>query len=252
MLVNWAVTILPIWFVGMTLYQRIYASKSVKSAKKAWFIAGLFEWPLMAFMGVSLGLLAKVAFTNGMFAPIGFGPEAHIDAEMGLPMLLRMVLPAGLMGLVLSAYFSAILSTADSCLMASSSNILHDLIQKFFRINLSNKQSMLLSKGLTLVLGLIAVLIALGLTEVLALMLYSYAFMVSGLLVPLLAAVFLKHRNQQPAVWSMVAGGTTTISLIALNTSLPFGLDANIYGITAALLVYVTVRYFSINYKPIN
>src|SRR5690606_24869895 len=38
-LVNWAVTIIPIWFVGMTLYQRIYASKSEKAAKKAWFIA---------------------------------------------------------------------------------------------------------------------------------------------------------------------------------------------------------------------
>ena len=44
MLVNWAVTIIPIWFVGMTLYQRIYASKSKKQAQKAWFIAGLFEW----------------------------------------------------------------------------------------------------------------------------------------------------------------------------------------------------------------
>ena len=34
-LVNWGITIIPIWFVGMTLYQRIYASKSEKQAKKA-------------------------------------------------------------------------------------------------------------------------------------------------------------------------------------------------------------------------
>lgn len=47
-LVNWAITIIPIWFVGMTLYQRIYASKNEKQAKKAWFIAGLLEWPLIA------------------------------------------------------------------------------------------------------------------------------------------------------------------------------------------------------------
>ncbi len=40
---NWIITIVPIWFVGMTLYQRIYASKDEKTAKKAWFIAGLFE-----------------------------------------------------------------------------------------------------------------------------------------------------------------------------------------------------------------
>jgi solute:Na+ symporter, SSS family len=252
MAVNWLVTILPIWFVGMTLYQRIYASKSVKSAKRAWYIAGLFEWPFMAFMGVGLGLLARVAYLNGMFEVLGYGATDAIDAEMGLPMLLRVILPAGLMGLVLSAYFSAILSTADSCLMASSSNILHDLIQKLFNINTTAKRLMLMSKLLTLFLGIVAVLIALRLTEVLSLMLYSYAFMVSGLLVPLLAAVFFKHRDQMPAIVSMIAGGGTTITLIALDTTLPLGLDPNIFGISAATFAYLWARIYVIYYKSIN
>jgi solute:Na+ symporter, SSS family len=34
-LLNWGVTIIPIWFVGMTLYQRIYACLNEKEAKKA-------------------------------------------------------------------------------------------------------------------------------------------------------------------------------------------------------------------------
>ncbi|MEA1898991.1 MAG: sodium:solute symporter family protein, partial [Bacteroidota bacterium] len=97
-LVNWGVTIIPIWFVGMTLYQRIYASKSEKQAKKAWFIAGLFEWPLMSFMGVTLGLFSRIAFENGMFSVLGYEAGSVFDAEMGLPILLNTVLPAGLMG----------------------------------------------------------------------------------------------------------------------------------------------------------
>ncbi|MCB0716707.1 MAG: hypothetical protein KDC06_11930, partial [Chitinophagaceae bacterium] len=116
-LVNWAVTIIPIWFVGMTLYQRIYASRDVKEAKKAWFIAGLFEWPVMAFMGVALGLFARVAAEQGMFEQMGFVNATMMDPEMGLPLLLRTILPIGLMGVMMSVYFSAILSTADSCLM---------------------------------------------------------------------------------------------------------------------------------------
>ncbi len=247
MAVNWLVTILPIWFVGMTLYQRIYASKSVKSAKRAWYLAGLFEWPFMAFMGVGLGLLARVAYLNGMFTQLGFSPTDAIDAEMGLPLLLRVVLPVGLMGLVLSAYFSAILSTADSCLMASSSNILHDLLQKVFNLKASDKKMMWISKGLTLVLGVVAVLIALRLTEVLSLMLYSYAFMVSGLLVPLLAAVFLKHRYQPAAIISMISGGFTTIFLIAMDFDLPFALDPNIFGILVALITYSLARVILLN-----
>jgi len=122
-LFNWAITIIPIWFVGMTLYQRIFAARDVKSAKKAWFIAGLFEWPIMAFMGVSLGLLARVAVEQGTLD----GFTTAMDPEMGLPVLLSQILPAGILGLMMSAYFSAVLSTADSCLMAASGNLTTDL-----------------------------------------------------------------------------------------------------------------------------
>ncbi len=121
---NWMVTIVPIWFVGMTLYQRIYASKNSKEAQKAWFIAGVFEWPVMAFLGVTFGLLARVALVNGMFQHLGYSDPASIDPELGLPLLLVHVLPVGLLGILMSAYFSAIMSTADSCLMASSGNVL--------------------------------------------------------------------------------------------------------------------------------
>ncbi|MDT8309759.1 MAG: hypothetical protein RQ866_09525, partial [Bacteroidales bacterium] len=84
-LVKWAVTIIPIWFVGMTLYQRIYAAKDIKTAKRAWYLAGLFEYPVMAFMGVTLGLLARVAADQGMFAVAGYNSAAGMDHEMGLP-----------------------------------------------------------------------------------------------------------------------------------------------------------------------
>ena len=110
-LVNWGVTIIPIWFVGMTLYQRIYASRDVKEAKNAWFIAGLFEWPIMAFMGVALGLFARVAAEQGMFEHLGFLNASMMDPEMGLPLLLKTILPIGLMGIMMSVYFSSILST---------------------------------------------------------------------------------------------------------------------------------------------
>jgi len=70
-LLNWAVTIIPIWFVGMTLYQRIYACKDEKTARRAWYIAGIFEYPFMAFMGVMLGLFARVGAEQGMFTYLG-------------------------------------------------------------------------------------------------------------------------------------------------------------------------------------
>jgi SSS family solute:Na+ symporter len=236
-LVNWAVTIIPIWFVGMTLYQRIYACRDEKTARKAWYIAGLFEYPIMAFMGVLLGLLARVGAEQGMFEYVGYSLET-MDAEMGLPVLLRTVLPVGLMGLMLSAYFSAIMSTADSCLMAASGNIVTDLIGRYRSWKDNEKKELLWSQIITLGIGVLALLIALKMESVLELMLMSYAFMVSGLFVPILAALYHRRRNSVAAFWAMLLGGSTTLGLILLGLQLPYGLDGNIAGITVSALTY--------------
>ncbi len=241
-IVNWSVTIIPIWFVGMTLYQRIYASKSEKQAKKAWFIAGLFEWPLMAFMGVTLGLFSRVAFENNMFAELGYAVGSVMDAEMGLPILLNTVLPAGLMGLMLSAYFSAILSTADSCLMAASGNVQTDILSKIFKFKKDTKSQLRTSQLVTIVIGVLSLLLASSMSNVLDLMLYSYAFMVSGLFVPILVALYGKRPNSGAAILSMIIGGSTTVILVESKIDLPLGLDANIFGISASAIVYFLAR----------
>lgn len=252
-LVNWGVTIIPIWFVGMTLYQRIYASRDEKEAKKAWFIAGLFEWPVMAFMGVALGLFARVAAEQGMFADIGFASASMMDPEMGLPLLLRHILPIGLMGVMMSVYFSAILSTADSCLMAASGNLLTDIIHKFYPIDHDSKRMLRLSQLFTLLLGIMALLLASMMGNVLQLMLYSYAFMVSGLFVPLIAAIFFKKRNSNAALLAMIGGGATTVLLTLFVKNLPFSLDANLFGILVSLILFITGSYLlPVKYSPVK
>lgn len=244
-LVNWGVTIIPIWFVGMTLYQRIYACKGKKEAQKAWFIAGIFEWPLMALMGVVLGLFARVAFENGVFTSISSTSIDNFDPEMGLPLLLKQILPVGLMGLMMSAYFSAIMSTADSCLMAASGNINTDIFGKYLvKKSYSHTKAIRISQIITFVIGIVAIWIASAMQNVLQLMLYSYAFMVSGLFIPVIGAIFLKKANSTAALASMVSGGCITLALILLEIKLPYGLDANIFGITGSLLVYVLFTVF--------
>lgn len=243
-LLNWGVTIIPIWFVGMTLYQRIYASRNKQQAQRAWFIAGLFEWPIMAFMGVLLGLFARVAVAQGAFEYLGYNAAADIDAEMGLPLLLRTVLPVGLMGLMMAAYFSAIMSTADSCLMASSGNFLTDILSRWFKVPENHRKFLFVSQVLTLLLGTVALLLATRMPNVLELMLYSYAFMVSGLFIPVMGALFLKKASSTAAFWAMLLGGSVTISLIILNLNLPLNLDPNIFGITTSLIVFMSLQSF--------
>jgi SSS family solute:Na+ symporter len=225
-LINWAVTIVPIWFVGMTLYQRIYACRDVKSARRAWYLAGLLEWPLMAFTGVLLGMTARVLF-----------PE--VEAEMGLPLLIAEVLPAGIAGLVIAAYFSAIMSTADSCLMAASGNLVGDFISRLLPWAGSPRAQIRLSQAATALIGVLAVLLAARFRTVLDAILYAYAFMVSGLLVPTLGVFYLRQGDGRAAVASMLAGGGFSLAAIIAGWSLPGGLDAAFYGICISLVVYL-------------
>ena len=236
--INWLITIVPIWFVGMTLYQRIYASKDEKTAKKAWFLAGLFEWPVMAFMGIVLGLLARVAYEQGMFTEFGYAPGSPIDEEIGLPLLLTHIFPVGLMGLLMSSYFSAIMSTADSCLMSASGNFITDII----KLPANNPRSIRYSQLATLVIGIMAILLASMMQNVLELMLYSYAFMVSGLFVPVLGTMLLKKPSSKAALYAMLAGGATTLVLILKETELPFDLDANFFGILLSAIIFAGIQ----------
>lgn len=240
-LVNWTVTIVPIWFVGMTLYQRIYACADERTAKRAWFVAGVLEWPVMAMMGVALGVLARVAADQGMFDYLGAENIAQTDPETGLPMLLRTVLPVGLMGVMMSAYFSAILSTADSCLMACSGNVVSDIVGHFRRVDPASRSFLRFSQLATLLLGIAALLLAASMTTVLDLMLYSYAFMVSGLLVPIIGALFWRRASNAGALAAMVIGGVTTVALELLPIPLPLGLDGNVFGITASFFSFIMV-----------
>ena len=240
-IVYWSVTIIPIWFVGMTLYQRIYACHDEKTAKKAWYLAGVFEWPVMAFLGVLLGLFARVAADQGMFEFLGAADITETDPETGLPMLLRTVLPVGFLGIMMAAYFSAILSTADSCLMASSGNVVTDLIGRFKEFNPDSPAFVRTSQIVTLIIGTFALLLAATMENVLDLMLDSYAFMVSGLFVPVIGALYWKKSTPAGAMAAMIIGGSTTISLRYLGVDLPYELDPNVFGITASAIAFIAV-----------
>jgi solute:Na+ symporter, SSS family len=192
---------------------------------------------VMAFLGVTLGVFAKAALVQGLFASSGYLEAGSLDPEMGLPLFLATVLPTGLMGLMMAAYFSAVLSTADSCLMAASGNLVADIIKPFKKMQ--EHTELKISQFVTLILGTVAVLLASTMQNVLELMLMSYAFMVSGLLVPVIAGFLVKQPSANAALFSMIAGGSVTLILIILKIKLPWNLDANVFGLTSSAIVYL-------------
>ncbi len=46
----------------------------------------------------------------------------------------------------------------------------------------------------------------------------------------------------------MIVGGTVSIALIIINAELPYGLDANVFGLSAAIFAYA-ISYFYVELK---
>lgn len=226
--INWIFTIVPIWFIAMTLYQRIFACKNVKDAKKAFYIAGIFEYPIMAFLGVFLGMIARVIF-----------PFA--EPEMAMPMLLKDVLPIGITGIVIASYFSAIMSTADSCLIASSGNIVNDIIERYFLKTKSDKTLIRISQIVTLIIGLITLEIASSFNTVLEIILHAYSFMVAGLFVPTIGAYFWSKSSSAAALASMLLGGGSTLFIIISKVEIVYGFDPSIVGILISAVTFIGI-----------
>lgn len=220
---TWLATIVPIWFVAMTLYQRIHASRDIATARRAWLVAGLLEYPAMAFMGATLGMFARVLF-----------PSA--EPEMGLPLLIRDVLPIGVTGLVLAAYFAAIMSTADSCLLASVGNIVDDIVGRHVSPAASERSLLTLSRVLTLLVGFGSVTFALYVPRVIDSILLAYSFMVAGLFFPTLGALYWRRTSGTAAFWSIVSGGGVTV---ALTVSDSFPIDPVFPGLALSAIVLV-------------
>ena len=125
---------------------RYMAIKSVSDIKKAKWIAALWAIP-----GIS------GAFMVGITAVGYFGEDFFIgkDTEIAMPLLAQTLLPAWIAGLLISGAVAAMMSTADSQLLVSTSAISEDL-----RLNkvINNKDSDKLknTRYITIVLGLFA------------------------------------------------------------------------------------------------
>ncbi len=171
-------------------------------------------------------------------------PAETFDNELAIPLLLKHVLPTGLLGLVFAAYLSAVLSTADSCLMAASGNFYSDFLQEKLEAGKNSSfwnavARVLGPKASTFSLGIAAFLIASQFESVLNLMLYAYGFMISGLFVPTLAAFFWKGVSARAAISAMIFGAVIYLVAEQLGTG---GWNANFFGISASLLSLLLVE----------
>jgi len=181
---------------------RYMAIRSVKDVKKARLIAALWAIP-----GIS------GAFLIGVIGMGYFGEDFFIgkDVENVMPMLAQELLPAWLAGLLISGAVAAMMSTADSQLLVSTSAISEDL-----GVNVLKKSNKLLnSRVITVLLGIFAYLVAMysewsGKT-IFSIVSFAWSGLGSSFGPALLLTLWWKGVTRKGIIAGLFTGSITTI-----------------------------------------
>ncbi len=211
------------------LFQRSMSARNESIAQNSAYIAGLL-YLTVGLIPVLLGIVGAVLMPD-------VGNPEHI-----LPMLaLNYLHPVG-MALVLGALLSAIMSSADSALLAPAS-IFGENIAKFFKKDLSDQQRLRLSRWAVPVLGVLSLMTGLYFKAVYELIVNTWSVILVSLFVPLTAGLYWKKANRTSAVAAIVVGLVSWIVLEAVQSQYPADLMATaLAALTMAVLVPLTAH----------
>lgn len=167
-----------------------------------------------------------------------FGPSAITDAEMIMPLVVMKIFPPILSAICVTGAIAAMLSTADSMLIVTSSefteNILKPVILKGKHID--PKKELLISRSVTVIVGLLALVLAFVLpaTMVYSIVSFAWASMGNPFAVVTCATIFWDKYTGTAALWTMICGffGTVLWQVSPMNAVI----DARLVGVFPALL----------------
>ncbi len=189
------------YLVGPDIYSRIFCSRSPQVAKRSVMIAALAMIPI-AFFVTLIGITARVMLPG-------------ISAESALPALIMQAIPVGLSGLVIAALLAAVMSSADTCLLTTSTILAADVINPLRKSTMSETTLLMVSRISVIIIGLISLLIAVSLKGIIASLLLGYTVYTSGLVVPVLLGFYSKRLklNSFGVIAAVVGGGGTGLVL---------------------------------------
>ncbi|MDU1117304.1 MAG: sodium/proline symporter PutP [Clostridium butyricum] len=163
----------------------------------------------IATVWVILTLTASTAI--GLVGHYYFPDLSGADAETIFILLVHKCVPLLLTGILLSAILAAIMSTADSQLLVTSSTVSEDFYRSILKPHASDKELVRVSRLTVLVVSVIAFIIALNPdSSVLKLVSYAWAGFGCAFGPVIILSLFWNKMTRNGAVAGMIAGGITS------------------------------------------
>ncbi|MBZ7966134.1 sodium/proline symporter PutP [Campylobacter molothri] len=209
---------------------RFMSIRSVKDIPIATFI-GIFWMSLCLFSACLIGILG-IAYIYKFQLNLQ-------DPEKIFILMSQLLFNPWIAGILLSAILAAIMSTASSQLLVSSSTIAEDFYKKIFKKNASSRVVLNLGKIGVLIVALIAFLISMDKnSSVLDIVSYAWAGFGSSFGAVIIFSLFWKRMTKFGAIAGMISGALVVV--LWKNC-----VDSNLYemipGFLAASLVIIFV-----------
>ena len=184
--------LLSLTFIGaQDAWQRVYAAKDIRTAKKSTLIAAIILAIIVA-SSILIGIFGKALLPD-------------INPQFVIPNLSMKVLPPVFLGLVLMGYLAIFTSSADSFLNIAGMCLLKDVFQKSINPKIKGETLLKLDKPAVLLAGMVALGISL-LSEDILQILYNFLTWLVLLIPAILAGFYWKKANTNAAFLS-IAGG---------------------------------------------
>jgi len=217
---------------NQSMYQKFFSAKSEKDATRAvtgWIVGTV----ILESVIVALAVAGSAVFPTGevhdhpreILAYIGlhgFQPAQTVTtyANPAAPIVITTteVVPAvtlhalQLLGaLLVGAIFAKIISTANNYLFSPATNLVNDIFVRYLKPQASNKEVLLVSRSMVVLLGAWALYQGLHTELVLKKALYAYTIYSAALTPVILAAFYWRRATASAAVASIFTGTFVTV-----------------------------------------
>jgi len=211
--------------VGPDIYAKILSAKNEKSARNATILSAFFKF-------VFAICIALIALAATLIPSI---QEQISTPALAIPIALT-TLPIILSGLVLAAFLSVMISSADSCLLSAGTILSVDILK-----NNSIKTSQI---GIIIV-GLSALSLAIYhnlLGSILDTLELAYTVFTAGLTLPVIFGLYQKQTKvtAKGALYSIILGGSSSIISLQIPRLSNY---AVLIGLIASLIPLIVFRY---------
>ncbi|MDX1404473.1 MAG: sodium:solute symporter family protein [Woeseiaceae bacterium] len=216
----WVVGIaLPTFLLLMSessMYQKFSSADTAANARRA--VMGMFIGVVV--VETLMMLIALVGFAIYADDPRFFLVDGSVNRAMAEEIILRIgfeQLPALVGGVMLAAGSAIIISTGNTFLMVTSTNVTRDIVQAFFYKDASPSQVVWIQRVAIVMIGVLAYLMMSQFETILEMAFIAYTMIGASLAPPLLAAFFWRRVTRIAGVLSIASGMLTVMTIAILN-----------------------------------